>query len=82
MLTGGCSLTRGIRDLAKSVFEIPVHLTRAKSVSGPTSTFENPMFSTAIGLVKYAQEIRAELPEESVFERVTRWMGGWFQKPD
>jgi cell division protein FtsA len=82
MLTGGCSLTRGIRELAESVFEIPVRLTMAKAVSGPTSAFENPRFSTAIGLVKYAQAFRAEMSDETAFERVARWVSGWFQKPD
>jgi len=82
MLTGGGSLTRGIRELAESVFEIPVRLTSAKAVSGPTSAFENPRFSTAIGLVKYAQAFRAEMPEETVLDRVARWVSGWFQKSD
>ncbi len=81
MLTGGCSLTRGIREVAESVFELPVHLTRALAVSGPTSSFENPRFSTAIGLTKYAQAIQAEMPEESTFERIIRWVGSWFRKP-
>jgi len=65
MLTGGCSLIRGIREVAESVFDMPVHLTRAQAVSGPTSAFENPQFSTCIGLAKYAQAVRSEMPEES-----------------
>ena len=76
MLTGGCSLIRGIRDVAESVFDMPVHLTRAQAVSGPTSAFENPQFSTCIGLAKYAQAVRAEMPEESflsgLFKKVAR----------
>jgi len=65
MLTGGCSMIRGIREVAESVFDMPVHLTRAQAVSGPTSAFENPQFSTCIGLAKYAQAVRSEMPEES-----------------
>ena len=72
-LTGGCSLIRGIRDVAESVFDMPVHLTRAQAVSGPTSAFENPQFSTCIGLAKYAQAVRSEMPEES-------FLGGFFSK--
>ena len=69
MLTGGCSMIRGIRDVAESVFDMPVHLTRAQAVSGPTSAFENPQFSTCIGLTKYAQAVRAETPDESFLGR-------------
>ncbi len=67
MLTGGCSMIRGIRGVAESVFDMPVHLTRAQAVSGPTSAFENPQFSTCIGLAKYAQAVRSETPEPSFF---------------
>ncbi len=73
MLTGGCSLIKGIREIAEEVFGIPVHLTRAQDVSGPTSAFENPQFSTAIGVAKYAQAIRSEMPEEGL-------LGGLFKK--
>ncbi|MEI6033716.1 MAG: cell division protein FtsA [Verrucomicrobiae bacterium] len=73
MLTGGCSMIRGIREVAEAVFEMPVQLTRAHAVSGPTSAFENPQFSTCIGLAKYAQAVRSEMPEESR-------LGGFFKK--
>ena len=69
MLTGGCSMIRGIREVAEEVFDMPVHLTRAQAVSGPTSAFENPQFSTCIGLAKYAQAVRSEMPEESMLGR-------------
>jgi len=76
MLTGGCSMIRGIREVAEEVFDMPVHLTRAQAVSGPTSAFENPQFSTCIGLAKYAQAVRSEMPEESflgnIFSKIFR----------
>ncbi|MEI6492439.1 MAG: cell division protein FtsA, partial [Verrucomicrobiota bacterium] len=77
MLTGGCSMIRGIREIAESVFDMPVHLTRAQAVSGPTSAFENPQFSTCIGLAKYAQAVRSEMPEPSFFGGI---FGGIFKK--
>lgn len=58
VLTGGTSELRGIKQLAEEVFGMPVQLCRARNVSGVTSAFENPQFSTAIGLVKYAQATR------------------------
>ena len=61
-ITGGSSLIRGIDDLAREIFELPVHITHAQTMSGLTSAFENPQFSTAIGLVKYAQAAQMERP--------------------
>ena len=61
-LTGGTSQLRGIGDLAQEIFELPVHITHAQTMSGLTSAFENPQFSTAIGLIKYAQAICMDRP--------------------
>ncbi len=55
VLTGGTSELRGIKHLTEDVFGMPVQLCKARNVSGVTSAFENPRYSTAIGLVKYAQ---------------------------
>lgn len=62
LLTGGCSLLKGIDKLAEEIFGMPVHLTHAHTVSGITSAFENPQFSTAIGLIKYAQALQRQKP--------------------
>jgi cell division protein FtsA len=81
MLTGGCSMIRGIREVAESVFDMPVHLTRAQAVSGPTSAFENPQFSTCIGLAKYGQAVRSESPDESFGGKIMRNLGRMFRLP-
>jgi cell division protein FtsA len=54
-LTGGTSQLKGVNHLAAEIFEMPVHLTHAQTVAGVTSVSENPQFSTAIGLIRYAQ---------------------------
>jgi cell division protein FtsA len=61
-ITGGSSLLRGIDSLAQEIFELPVHITHAQTMSGLTSAFENPQFSTAIGLIKYAQAVQMDRP--------------------
>ncbi|MDQ3623384.1 MAG: cell division protein FtsA [Verrucomicrobiota bacterium] len=71
LLTGGCSMISGINQLAEEVFRMPAHLTRAQTVSGVTSAFENPQFSTAIGLVKYAQAMQPVMPR-GFFSRIRR----------
>jgi cell division ATPase FtsA len=71
LLTGGCSLIRGLDQVASEVFELPVHLTHAHSMSGPTSAFENPQLSTAIGLIKYAHTMQPDRPQ-GLFSRLAR----------
>ncbi len=79
MLTGGCSMIHGIRDLAEEIFGIPVHVTHAQAVVGNVSAFENPQFSTAIGLIKYAQAMQPEAPR-GVLRRLWKkfpFLGFW-----
>ena len=79
LLTGGCSLLKGISHLAEEVFGMPVHLTHAQTVSGLTSAFENPQFSTAIGLIKYAEAMQPERPR-GLLSRLRRrlpFLGLW-----
>ena len=61
-ITGGTSQLRGIDHLAQEIFELPVQTTHAQTMSGLTSAFENPQFSTAIGLIKYAQAVQMDRP--------------------
>ena len=69
-ITGGCSLIRGIDNLAEEIFEIPARIAHAQTMSGLTSAFQNPQFSTAIGLIKYAQAVQAERPQRRGFSRI------------
>jgi cell division protein FtsA len=61
-ITGGCSLLSGIDHLAQEIFETPANLTHAQAAWGVTSAVENPQFSTAIGLVKFAQVMHTDRP--------------------
>ncbi len=70
VLTGGSSALRGIREVAEEIFQMPVQVCQAQNVAGVTSAFENPQYSTAIGLVKYAQ---ATLDDEP------RGLFGWIK---
>jgi cell division protein FtsA len=74
VLTGGSSQLKGIKHLAEEVFGMPVQLCKAKNLSGVTSAFENPEYSTAIGLVKYAQ---ATLDDEG--GGIFGWIKTWFK---
>jgi len=69
-ITGGCSLIRGIDNLAEEIFEIPARIAHAQTMSGLTSAFQNPQFATAIGLIKYAQAVQAERPQRRGLGRI------------
>lgn len=71
LLTGGCSLLKGMDRLAEDVFSLPAHLTHARAMSGLTSAFENPQLSTAIGLIKYAHALQPERPR-GLFSRLAK----------
>jgi cell division protein FtsA len=80
MITGGCARLRDIAPVAEEIFDLPVQLTRAKEVGGSTQTFENPQFSTAIGLTKYAMAVSDNQPEESLMQRFAQGLGGLFKR--
>ena len=80
VLTGGCSLLRGIKEVAESIFELPVHLARDTGVSGPKSVLNNPQYSTSIGLIKFAQALRAEVEKPGIIGSVLEKIGGIFRK--
>jgi len=80
MITGGCSRLRGIAYVAEDVLELPVELTRARNVGGATQIFENPQYSTAIGLTKYAKVITKNSTPESMMDRLTASIGDLFRR--
>jgi len=79
-LTGGCSKLRGMEAITEEVFKLPVQVPLPHDVSGPTSTFENPRFATAIGLAKYANAVYSEIPQETILSKITGALGGLFKR--
>src|SRR3954465_1230751 len=75
-ITGGCSLLNGIDYLASEIFEIPANLTHAQAAWGVTSAVENPQFSTAIGLVKFAQVMHTDRPARGLGRFIGRIFTG------
>jgi cell division protein FtsA len=69
-ITGGCSHLHGIDHLAEEVFELPARVAHAQTMSGLTSAFENPQFSAAIGLIKYAQAMQTDRRPTRGFSRI------------
>jgi cell division protein FtsA len=74
-ITGGCSQLSGLEHLASDIFGMPVTMAHALPMAGVTSAFENPQFSTALGLVKYAHLVQMDRPSSgglirNAFQRI------------
>jgi cell division protein FtsA len=70
VLTGGTSELRGMAALASDVFGVPARVANPRPLMGPTALFESPRWSTAVGLVLYAQAAQEALEEISVFDKL------------
>ncbi len=57
VITGGTSLLKGIAALANSVFGLPVRMGTPDDVEGPSEVITNPIYSTGVGLLKYAFQL-------------------------
>jgi len=79
ILTGGSSKLDGLTGLAEEVFGVPVSLTKPQSVTGPTSAFESPEYSTPIGLLRYAHSIQSSAPEEGFLDGIGSRIGKLFR---
>ncbi len=80
VLTGGTSLLPGMADVAEHVLNLSVRLGCPLGVGGLRDIVQNPMYSTAVGLIVHS------MSQDSEFEMVgsgsgksrqpSRWMGG------
>jgi len=57
VITGGSSRLKGIKALASSVFDLPVRQGLPHEVEGPSEIVNEPIFSTSVGLLKYAHQL-------------------------
>ena len=59
-LTGGTSRMRGLTELANEVFGLSIYVADQANMSGVHANFRDPQYSTAVGLIRYAQILDAE----------------------
>jgi cell division protein FtsA len=74
-ITGGASRTLGLSHLAEGIFGMPVTIPNAHGVDGAQDPQQQPEFSTAIGLVKYAHKTRAEFSRKRPRGLLGRFFG-------
>ena len=63
VLTGGSSLLPGIKHLASDVLGLPVRVARPEKLTGMVDRLQSPAFSTSVGLVKWAAQMREYDPQ-------------------
>ncbi len=86
VLTGGTAKMEGAVELAEEVFHMPVRLASPKGVSGLTDITDNPIYSTAVGLLLYAVKQQKRNGGEGadqnadigLLSRITEWIKGNF----
>ena len=52
VLTGGCALLPGIREVAAQVLDCPVRVARPERLTGMADTLKSPAYSTSVGLLR------------------------------
>jgi cell division protein FtsA len=79
ILTGGVSLTNGIKDLAESIFNKPVRVAKSQNCIGMPASYDNPTSVCSIGLVRYGIEIMTDSDvtldknKSQIMKKIVEW---------
>lgn len=83
VLTGGTSKIEGAIELAEEIFHMPVRLGMPQAVKGLSDVVSNPIYSTGVGLLHYAQKKQQDGPkitgpgkpsESGLVDRIKNWL--------
>jgi cell division protein FtsA len=75
VITGGTALMKGIRELAEAYFDLPVRIGMPLGVKGLKERIENPIFSTAYGLLEFWKNPEGIVKKETEVRLNSK---GWF----
>ena len=85
VLTGGSARMEGAIELAEEIFHVPVRLGFPQQVRGLADAVQNPIYSTAVGLLLYARENAAPAARGALggsvggaLARMKQWFQGQF----
>ncbi|MFQ6067142.1 MAG: cell division protein FtsA [bacterium] len=77
VLTGGCSLLRGIKEISEKVLGLPTRIGYTH-INEPKE-FTSPIYATAVGLVLYGIKRREELAsKDKLGVRIKEWLKEFF----
>jgi cell division protein FtsA len=66
VITGGASQINGLSSLANTIFDMPVRTGVSIEVEGPSEVIGNPIYSTGVGLLKYAYQMEKFIGPEHI----------------
>lgn len=83
VITGGSSQVKGLMELAEEIFHMPVRIGVPLHVSGLTDVVQNPIYSTAVGLLLYGKDHKGRgmnIHEDGadLFSKIKSWFQGNF----
>ncbi|MDC7127038.1 MAG: cell division protein FtsA [Spirochaetales bacterium] len=72
VLTGGGAMMPGVAELAKEIFNVPTRIGYPYELGGLVKEYRSPMYSTAVGLVMYGEELAKKEGEGNVISKRTK----------
>ncbi|RUO80076.1 cell division protein FtsA [Idiomarina tyrosinivorans] len=85
VLTGGCAKMEGAVEFAEEIFQMPVRVGQPIGVKGLKDYVEDPVYATAVGLLRYGQQDTAQQQNGrgstdviSLWQRLQSWFKGEF----
>lgn len=77
VLTGGCSLLRGIKERAEKVLGLPTRI--GYTYIREPEELSNPSYATAVGLILYGIKKRKEFAsQDKLWVRIKKWLKEFF----
>jgi len=85
VITGGSSILEGMPEVAEKVLDLPVRRGVPVHVGGLVDIVNNPMYSTAVGLILYALKEQGDrnlrrFTDANLFNRVVHRMKSWVKE--
>ncbi|HXC61318.1 MAG TPA: cell division protein FtsA [Nitrospiria bacterium] len=85
VITGGSSILEGMPEVAEKVLDLPVRRGVPSHVGGLVDIVNNPMYSTAVGLILYALKEQGDqnlrrFTERNLLNKVAHRMKSWVKE--
>jgi len=83
VISGGGTLLQGTIEMAEEIFDLPIKMGLALDVQGDTGILSNPLYATAIGLIRYGAELeqkRSRFRDRGVVGKVIGRISDWFEE--
>ncbi len=86
VITGGSSLLPGLVEMAEQIFGLPVRIGYTRDIGGLSDVIRNPMYATAVGLVKYGFKLQGGAEQyvsrrkRGAWERFIDNIKAWFKE--